>query len=133
MVIEFDEDNLKKRLKTEFLCDGRVLYWTVYDFAFKYRTRIFNSRNEEVAYVEKDIFSADKANLFDNKGNMIDEIIKTAEGYKTGKYLYHGDIDKGEADGLFIIEDGKLRVIDEDDILSVIMFIAGSVEIARKD
>ena len=109
------------------------MYWTVYDFAFKYRTRIFNSRNEEVAYVEKNIFTADKANLFDNKGNMIDEIIKTAEGYKTGKYLYHGDIDKGEADGLFINEDGKLRVIDEDDILSVIMFIAGSVEIARKD
>ena len=34
---------------------------------------------------------------------------------------------------MFINEDGKLRVIDEDDILSVIMFIAGSVEIARKD
>ena len=133
MVIHFDTDNLKKRLKTEFLCDGEILYWTVYDFAFKYRTRIFNDRNEEVAYVEKDIFSDDKANMFDHKGNKIDEMTKTPQGYRTGRYQYSGNIDKGEAEGLFENEEGKLTVFDENNVLAAIMSVAGMIEIARKD
>ncbi len=133
MIIDFDIDNLKKRQKTEFLCDGEILYWSVYDFAYKYRTRIFNNRNEEVAYVEKDILIDDKANLYDYRGNKIDEITKTAQGYKTSKYQYSGSIDKGEAEGLFINEEGKLSVFDEKNVLSAVMFSAGVIEIARKD
>ena len=133
MIISFDKDNLKKRLKTEFLTDGKIEYCSIYDFSYKYRTRIFNSRNEEVGYAEKDIFSENKVNLFDNKGNRIDEIVKTDDGYRSNKYLYIGDIDKGEIKDLFVNKDGTLNVSDEDSVLYSITFVTGLVEAERKD
>ena len=133
MIISFDKDNLKKRLKTQFLVDGNTEYWSVYDFSYKYRTRIFNNRNEEVAYTEKDIFYENKVNLFDYKGNRLDEIVKTDEGYRSQKYLYIGDIDKGEIKDLFVNEDGTLSVLNDYSVLYAIMFVTGLVEIERKD
>ena len=133
MIISFDKDNLKKRLKTQFLVDGNTEYWSVYDFSYKYRTRIFNNRNEEVAYTEKDIFYENKVNLFDYKGNRLDEIVKTDEGYRSQKYLYIGDIDKGEIKDLFANEDGTLSVLNDYSVLYAIMFVTGLVEIERKD
>ncbi|MBP5279941.1 MAG: hypothetical protein J6Z03_05615 [Erysipelotrichaceae bacterium] len=133
MIIGFDKDNLKKRLKTDFLCDGKVLYWAIYDFSYKYRTRIFNGNDEEVAYVEKDILEDDKVNLFDNKGKKLDEIIKTSEGYRSGDHLYTGDIDNGGIEDLFVSEDGKLSIFDDKDVLYAIMFLCGLIEIVRKD
>ena len=133
MIIDYDINNLKKRQKTDFLIDGKAEYWAIYDFSYKYRTRIFNSVSEEVAYVEKDIYTEDKVNLFDHKGNRIDEIIKTSEGYRSDNYLYSGDIDKGEIRDLFLNDEGKITVNDENNALLAIMFIAGLVEISRKD
>ncbi len=133
MVIHFDKDNLKKRLKTVFKSEDEILFYTIYDFAFKYRTRIFDDEEKEVAYVEKDIFSEGKADLFDYKGHKLCEINKTADGYTNGEYLYIGDIDKGKISDLFVNDDGKLTIDDEDNVLFAIMFMTGLVEITRED
>ncbi|MBQ3295372.1 MAG: hypothetical protein IJH00_02645 [Erysipelotrichaceae bacterium] len=133
MYIVFDQDNLKKREETRFLCEGEVIYSSIYDFAYKYRTRIFNEKNEEVAYVQKDIYSDDRVIFYDSKNRRLDELIRTDEGYQSDKYLYVGDINKGEAEGLFINENGKLSIDDEKSILYAIMFMTGMIEINRKD
>ena len=133
MYIVFDQDNLKKREETRFLCEGEVIYSSIYDFAYKYRTRIFNEKNEEVAYVQKDIYSDDRVIFYDSKNRRLDELIRTDEGYQSDKYLYVGDINNGEAEGLFINENGKLSIDDEKSILYAIMFMTGMIEINRKD
>ena len=133
MYIIFDQDNLKKREETRFLCEGEVIYSSIYDFAYKYRTRIFNEKNEEVAYVQKDIYSDDRVIFYDSKNRRLDELIRTDEGYQSDKYLYVGDINKGEAEGLFINENGRLSIDDEKNILYAIMFMTGMIEINRKD
>ncbi len=133
MYINYDQNNLKNRQKTVFSCEGKTLYTSIYDFAFKYRTRIFNDRNEEAAYVEKDIYATDKVIFFDGRGNRLDEMHRTAEGYRCSKYLYVGDIDKGEVKDLFANEDGKLTIYDENSILYVLMIVTGLIEIRRKD
>ena len=133
MIITYDTDNLKKRLKTGFLVDEKMKFYSIYDFAYKYRTRIFNDKNEEVAYVEKDILQADKVDLFDRKGNRLDTILKIAEGYKSDEYLYEGDIDNGEIKDLFANTEGKLTIFDDKSLLFVIMFITGLAEMMRED
>jgi hypothetical protein len=83
--------------------------------------------------VEKDIYAADKVIFFDGRGNRLDELNRTDEGYQCGKYLYVGDIDKGEVKDLFANEEGKLTIYDENSILFVLMIVTGLIEIIRKD
>ena len=87
MVIYYDEDHLKNRQET-FLRDekGNVLYRGIYDFSYKYRTRLFEDLSER-AYVELDITSEyPRVVLCDPDGRKIGELIR-----KEGLYL-DGDL-----------------------------------------
>ena len=131
MVLSFDCDHLKKRLKTELLNDGNVEYWGIYDFSYKYRTRIYDHNDNEIAYVEKDIYENGKVNMFDYKGNSLGKIIRTENGYEIGDLVYKGNVDAGMIDNVLSIEEGKMTITDESRILLCIMCLFGLIEIER--
>ena len=129
MELLFNADNFKKRLKTEFLDEkGNLYYWGIYDFSYKYRTRIYDKDSQEIYYVEKDIYDNNLVNLFDYKGNKVGEIIRKDGTCILNEYVFNGDIDDGKADNLFIVKDNCLTILDDDKAELIILFIFGLVE-----
>ena len=75
MELYYEYDNYLKRLKTPLWQEkGRVLYYGIYDFSYKYRTRIFDVDDNEIAYVEKDI-TAEKPCVEGKEMSRYDDII----------------------------------------------------------
>ena len=71
MELYYEYDNYLKRLKTPLWQEkGRVLYYGIYDFSYKYRTRIFDVDDNEIAYVEKDI-TAEEPGFIQEKNCLI--------------------------------------------------------------
>ena len=71
MKLLFDNDNRHLRNRTELRDgDGRLMFWGIYDFAFKYRTRIFDAHDIEIAYVEKDVTVSEDTVVFYDPANV---------------------------------------------------------------
>ena len=133
MILSFDPIKLAERGRCELRDeDGRLVYWGIYDFAYKHRTRIYNSEGFEVAYVQKDI-SLEEAHVdfCDSEDHKIGALIKNNDTLiiQPEGYSYKGDYHKGEIEGLMKIEEGKLEV--NDDVLKGIMIMFALVEIDR--
>ena len=135
MELFYDNHHLKKRLRTDLLDEkGGIVLWGIYDFAFKYRTRIFNPSDEEVAYVEKDIAAkSDVVNIFDPAGKKIDALVNTDGRLFLEKegLLYDGDLREGTVEGLLHIDEGKLMIEREEDLLKAAALLFSLVEIER--
>ena len=103
MELYYDFDNYIQRLNTP-LCDdkGRLLYYGIYDFSYKYRTRIFDADDNEIAYVEKDISSQKPCvRAFSNQRKPLFEL-----------YL-EDDLYRVEPQGYSFRKDGNSFVIDD--------------------
>ena len=134
MVIYYDEDHLLNRQET-LLCDeqGQILYRGIYDFSYKYRTRLFDSGNTELGYVELDITSEEpRVDLCDPDGDRIGFLIR-----KDGLYLEPDHLTvEGERNRFLIrdlvkTENGKIIIPDEDTLKYVLLLFA-MIEIERK-
>ena len=132
MVLSFDPVKLAERGRCELHDeDGRLVYWGIYDFAYKHRTRIYNSEGFEVAYVQKDISLKEAhVDFCDKEDHKIGALIKNhATLIEPEGYSYSGDCHKGEIEGFMKIEEGKLEV--NGDMLKGIMIMFALVEIDR--
>ncbi len=130
MVIYYDEDHLKNRQET-FLRDekGNVLYRGIYDFSYKYRTRLFEDLSER-AYVELDITSEyPRVVLCDPDGRKIGELIR-----KEGLYLDGVPVEKNENGFRYAGAFAKDGVLDtgEEDVLKCVLLLFAMIEIERK-
>ena len=97
----FKYNDLIQRNRTELLSEtGDLCFWGIYDFAFKYRTRIFDKEDVEIACVEKDVTaSKDTVRFYDAAGkhlhtfstNSVGEILNaTGDTFtsRNGSWIY---------------------------------------------
>lgn len=135
MELVYDNHHLIERSRTDLLNEsGEIVLWGIYDFSFKYRTRIFNVLGEEVAYVEKDISADDDiVGIYEPAGKKIDALVRRegkpvleAEGLP-----FEGDLSRGEIKGFLHIDEGRLFIEKEDDLLKAAALLFSLVEIDR--
>ena len=135
MILRYDPDDLRNRKKTELKDENdHTVFWGIYDFAFKYRTRIFDGKDNELGYVQLDVGKAVPEVVFcdafdETKGQMVreeDYYRILPEGME-----FHGDSSKGEIPGIMKIRNGELEIDKTDDPLLCVMILYASVEIAR--
>ena len=84
MELYYEFDNYIKRQKTPLKDEnGRLLYYGIYDFSYKFRTRIFDAADNEISYVEKDI-TADKPLVkgFTHDNKLLFELTKENDEYQ---------------------------------------------------
>ena len=135
MILRYDPDDLIHRRKTQLKDEnGQTVFWGIYDFAYKYRTRIFDGEDSELGYVQLDVgksvpevFFSDPADEI--KGRMIQEeshYLILPEGS-----VFEGNSKEGQIPGIMKITDGRLETEDEADLLRCVMVLFASVEIAR--
>ena len=133
MILTFDPTSLKNRNRTEIKdLDGNLLYWSIYDFSYKYRTRIYDSNDIEDAYVEKMVEQDNKVRCVNLKDNKELYLLKTVNGYEYGAYDYIGDIDKGYIEGIMELEDGQIMISDENNMMMSIMLMFALIEAERE-
>ena len=136
MELVFSEDNLMERKKTQLSDEnGQLLYWGIYDFAYKYRTRIYDHNDNEIAYVEKDIASSDTPVFFyDPLDKVIGNIFRKKDGCSSGPEGYEIKEDDVviEVEGLMRKENGRLIIYDEEKVLKCLMIMFGMIEIKRQ-
>lgn len=131
MKIKFDLDSLRKREKTILYAeDGKTLYWSIYDFSFKHRTRIFNINDEEIAYVELDVSKDNKTiKICDNQDNLIDTIENNV--LQSNKWFIEGDYQNGKVQDVVEINNGVLDVYDDNNIEKCLYILFSLVEKER--
>lgn len=133
MILTFNPTHLKNRNRTEIKdLDNNLLYWSIYDFSYKYRTRIYDGNDIEVAYVEKIVAQDNTVRCVDLKDNKEINLIKTDNGYKYGDYDYIGDVDKGHIEGIMELEDSQIEISDENNLIMYMMLMFALVEAERE-
>lgn len=132
MKIYFDLNNLINRQKTEIKDEnGNLLYWGIYDFSYKYRTRIFNNVDNELMYVQKDISKdGNIVNICDLKDTIIDCI--NDDLLINDNLKINGDYQKGSIEGLMYIEAGSIDILDDSKIDKCIAVLFALVERERQ-
>lgn len=83
MELYYEFDNYIKRLKTPLTDkNGRLLYYGIYDFSYKFRTRIFDENDNEISYVEKDITAEEPlVNAYAHDGTPLFKLYKEDDEY----------------------------------------------------
>ena len=137
MKLVYDKDNLIARNRTPLKDEnGNLFCWGIYDFAFKYRTRIFNREDIEIAYIERNIAKENEPiEFFDPLGNKEDAlIVKDDKIYleKEGSF-YEGDLEKGEIPGLLKIDHDVIEIINEERALKAIEVLFSLAEMERTE
>ncbi len=135
MILGYDPDDLSNRKKTELKDENdHTVFWGIYDFAFKYRTRIFDGKDNELGYVQLDVGKAVPEVVF---CNALDEITghmaREEDHYRIlpEGMIFHGNSTKGEIPGIMKIRNGELEIDKTEDALRCVMILYASVEIAR--
>ena len=132
MKIYFDLNNLINRQKTEIKDElGNLLYWGIYDFSYKYRTRIFSNNDNELMYVQKDISKDDNiVNICDLKDTVIDYI--HGDLLVNDNLKINGNYQTGDIEGLLHIEDGSMEILDDSKIDKCVAILFALVERERQ-
>ena len=132
MKVYFDLNNLINRQKTEIKDElGNLLYWGIYDFSYKYRTRIFNNNDNELMYVQKDISKDDNiVNICDLKDTVIDYI--NGDLLVNDNLKINGNYQIGDIEGLLHIEDGSMEILDDSKIDKCVAILFALVERERQ-
>ncbi len=100
----FDRESLLARARTEIKNEeGKLMYWGIYDFSYKWRIRIFDENSLEIGYVQYRIgddehidlcgaiensFTADEMKNILNDSIMIDEGYLEAEDDELLEHVY---------------------------------------------
>ncbi len=135
MKLIFQYNDLVTRQKTELLNEeGALLYYGIYDFSYKYRTRIFDHEGIEISYVEKQITAErDTVCFYAADGTKSGALIRK-EGKlvsEDGDLVYEGDLRKGKIEGLMEVSDGCLKIEKEEEVLKCLQILFSLVEIDR--
>ena len=135
MILRYDPDDLKNRKKTELKDENdHTVFWSIYDFAFKYRTRVFDGDDNELGYVQLDVGKPDPDVVFyDSQDRILGHMIKEEDHYLIlpERTIFHGNSSEGQIPGIMKITDGELEIEKESDLLRCVMVLYASVEIAR--
>ena len=135
MELVYKYNDLESRNRTDLLDEkGSLRYWGIYDFAYKYRTRIFDENDNEVAYVQKDVsVNEDVVIFYDAAGNETGRLTRkdgTLLLEPDGK-VYEGDRKNGMIKDLLCIKEGSLSFDQEEDMLKSVTVLFALVEIDR--
>ena len=123
----FDQDNLSSRHCE--LCDekGTILYRSLSDFAFKYRTLIHDPKGRLLAYVQKDISQEDVVVFCDPDDHYL--------GRLTGKkdaLVTFGDEEPLSVSSLVKISSGAMEVYEEKDLFKAVLILCAGIEMVRE-
>lgn len=136
MVLVYDHQKLIQRSLTA-LCDekGRLYYTGIYDFAYKYRTRIFDPAGNEAAYVEKDVSAKEEIVCFyDGQGKQTGSLIRKEDCFvllpEETVFEENGD-GSYQIGGLLQNQKGILKVENQEDLLKAVMVLFSMIEIKR--
>lgn len=132
MIIRFCEEDLLERRETHLRDEnGELLYVSIYDFAYKYRTRLFSKDGTELGYAELNLTEKKPTVLLcDGKGTVIGRLIEDGDLYlEPGHEQITGDKRSFQLDGKVRKEEGSLSV--EDDDLRYILLMYAMIEIER--
>jgi hypothetical protein len=135
MQLVYDNNERLSRNKTQvFDEEGKLRFWSIYDFSFKYRTRIYDDKDHEIAYVEKDVaLKEDVVCFYDPLGKKTG-LLKKEEGQyilEPDGLIYKGDPLKGEIEGFLRISEGKIEIEKDADVLKAIEVLFALIEIER--
>ena len=132
MELYYEFDNYIKRLKTPLKDkNGCLLYYGIYDFSYKFRTRIFDADDNEISYVEKDITAESPlVNAFAHDGTLLFKLYKEDDEYSVIPQGWHFKTEKN----CFMIEHVMMadrnRVVSDDMNIALPLLFA-LVEIQR--
>ena len=112
--------NIDLNKKIELLNDNNeVMYWLIYDFAYKRRMRIFDSLDNEVAYVNLKIESLNNdIALYDKEDQLISVYDKGNVIINEDGYTIKDLMNINKKDNCY-----ELEVLDEDNVLTSIMYL----------
>ena len=135
MILRYNPDDLRNRKKTELKDkNDHTVFWGIYDFAYKYRTRIFDGKDNEMGYVQLDVSKSVPEVVFcDATDGILGHMIKKEDHYRIlpEGMEFHGNSSEGEIPDIMKINNGELEIEKEDDLLRCVMVLYASVEIAR--
>ncbi len=135
MQLVYDNNERLSRNRTQlFDEEGKLCFWSIYDFSFKYRTRIYDAKDHEIAYVEKDVAAKEDVVFFyDPLGNKTGRLKKENGEFvlEPEGLIYKGDQSKGSIDGFLQIDAGKIQIENSDDVLKALEVLFALIEIER--
>ena len=124
MILKYDPEDLRNRkmsrLKDE---NDHTVFWSIYDFAYKYRTRIFDGEDNELGYVQLDVSKAVPEVVFcDATDEIMGCMVKEEDYYRIlpEGMEFHGNSSEGEIPGIMKIRNGELEIDIADDPLEVV-------------
>ena len=135
MILRYDPDGLKNRKKTELKDENdHTAFWGIYDFAYKYRTRIFDGQDSELGYVQLDVSKPVPEVVFcDATDGILGHMIEEGDHYRIlpEGIEFRGSCTEGQIPGIMKISNGELEIDKENDLLRCAMILFASVEIVR--
>lgn len=105
--------------------EGKICFWSIYDFAYKKRVHIYDSLNNEIGYVQYKIISTQNDTLcFDLEDKLID-----MNGFKAinKKDNWTYDITYNDKSVATVV-DGRITIEDSSIINKCILFIFSLAE-----
>ncbi len=134
MVVYYDEDHLSNRQET-FLYNesGEIRFRGIYDFSYKYRTRVFDPRGMELGYAELDITSPEpRVDLRNADGEPIAFLVRKGGLFLEPDHLpVEGERSRFLIRDLVKAENGKM-ILPEEDVLKYVLLLFAMIEIERK-
>lgn len=113
MIIKVNLENISISSRIDFLDENNgLLYWSIYDFSYKRRMRLFDSNDNELGYVTLKIDSLNNTEaVYDKQDNKLAEYSEfNIDGdIKSYEFKIDGIIYKKEDDNLIIkTEENKI-------------------------
>ena len=130
MIIKINLNNVSINSRIDFLDEkSNLLYWSIYDFSYKRRMRLFDNKDNELGYVNLKIESLNNVEtIYDKQDNKLDEFDET---------ILKGDIksyDFNVEDVVFTKKDDELLIQFEDDkVYKAILYALISIDKNEKE
>ena len=137
MLLILDKNTFSLQDKVELKDENNNLkYWSIYDFAYKNRTRLFDENDNEIGYLQfKVLSSQDEIGFYHIDGNKItslklNEDLKDEYYLETLNWYIKGDIKKWnykvvdkDNKEIMSVETDKAIIIDDLDVVNCLMII----------
>ena len=137
MLITYDEKDLLSRSETLIRDEaGETLYRGIYDFSYKYRTRIYDARGEALAYVQLDITSDKPVVAFCDDADRILGCLQQEEDHycvMPQGWILERRSDAALIEGIMTAERDHAEIVRAEDLFQCILILFALVEIGRKE